>query len=117
MRHRNHTKRLNRQKDHLHLMMRNLATSLLLYEKIKTTEAKAKAVTPIVEHLIARTRTLSDLHAYRALNAYLLDKNASQKMVRELKARYKDRSSGFVTIVPLGARRGDAAPLVQVALV
>lgn len=117
MRHRQKSKRINRDRAHLDAMLRNLATSVILYEKIKTTQAKAKLVKPIVEKLITASKGKSKMNAYRTLNAYLFDTNASKKLMNELAPRYKDKSSGCVRITKLGFRAGDAAPVVQLELV
>ena len=117
MRHAVKSKRLNRDGAHLDSMLRNLTTSIILYEKVKTTRSKAKLVKPIVEKLITKTKKASTMQAMRTLNAYLPDKNASKKLVRELKDRYKDRSSGFVRMTNLCFRAGDAAPMVIIELV
>ena len=117
MRHRVKSKRINRDKAHLDSMLRNLATSIILYEKVKTTQAKAKMVKPIVEKLITTAKKNSPPNAMRSLNAYLLDKNASKKLVQELLGRYKDRNSGFVRLSNLGFRSGDSAPMVQIELI
>lgn len=117
MRHRVKTSRVNRNSAHLDAMLRNMATSIILYEKVKTTQSKAKLIKPIVENLIAKTKTQSMPVAMRALNAYLTDKNATKKLTRELTERYKDRSSGFLRVTPLGFRKGDSASVVQIELV
>jgi len=117
MRHRVKSTRLNRDKAHLDVMTRNLATSVILYEKVKTTQSKAKLVKPVVEKLISKAKTQNLPLATRTLNSYLLDKNATKKLIRELLDRYKDRNSGFLRIIPLGYRAGDAAPIVQIELV
>ena len=98
-------------------MLRNMATSIILYEKIKTTKPKAKLVKSIVEKLIANSKKQSLPMAMRTLNAYLSDTNASKKLTRELLERYKDRNSGFLRVTPLGFRAGDSAPMVQIELV
>jgi large subunit ribosomal protein L17 len=117
MRHQVKTKRINRDEAHLTSMLRNLATSIILYEKVKTTSAKAKMLKPLIEKLLVDAKGSSVVNVYRYLNSYLLDKNASKKVVDELITRYKDRNSGFVRITNLGHRAGDAAPMVQVELV
>jgi large subunit ribosomal protein L17 len=98
-------------------MLRNLATSVVLYERVKTTQAKAKMIKPVVEKLITAAKKQSLQVAMRTLNAYLQDPNASKKLTRELLDRYKNRQSGFVRITPLGFRAGDAAPVAMVELV
>jgi len=117
MRHRVKSTRLNRNEAHLKSMTRNLATSIILYEKVKTTQSKAKFIKPIVEKLISKAKTQDLSLATRTLNAYLMDKNATKKLIRELLDRYKDRNSGFLRVTPLGYRAGDAAPMVQIELV
>ncbi len=117
MRHRVKTTRLNRDRAHLDAMLRNMATSIILYEKVKTTRPKAKAVIPVVERLIASSKKQSGFNALRNLNAYLKDKNAYKKVIEVLVDRYKDRSSGFVRITNIGFRAGDNAPMVQIELV
>ena len=117
MRHRVKSTRLNRNSAHLDAMTRNLATSIILYEKVKTTESKAKLVKPIVEKLITKAKKQDIPTASRNLNAYLTDKNATKKLTRELLDRYKDKNSGYLRITPLGYRAGDAAPMVQIELV
>lgn len=89
-------------------LLRNLATSLVLYEKITTTTAKAKEVKPLVEHLINQAKS-NDLNARRRLLSVFFDENATKKVLEVLVPRYKDQKSGFVKIYKLGARLGDGA--------
>lgn len=98
-------------------MVRNMATSLILYEKIQTTVPKAKLIVPIVERLIASSKKDSKLNIHRRLNSFLMDKNAVKKLINELLERYKERPSGFLRSVKMGYRPGDAARKVQVELV
>lgn len=117
MRHKVKSKRINRDASHLDSMLRNLATSIILYERVKTTRAKATLVKPIVEKLITAAKKGDTMNAYRRLNAYLPDKNASKKMMEELVKRYEGRQSGFTRLTNLGFRAGDAAIMVQIELV
>lgn len=117
MRHRRNTTRLNRKPSHLDSMLRNMATSLILYGKIKTTESKASLVKPVVEDLITKAKKQTLPTAMRTLNAYLTDKNASKKLTRELVERYKERNSGYLRVIPLGYRTGDAAFIVQIEFI
>jgi len=117
MRHRVKSKRLNRGEAHLNSMARNLATSIILYEKVKTTQSKAKFIKPIVEKLITKAKKQTLPVAVRSLNAYLTDKNATKKLTREILERYKDINSGYLRITPLGFRAGDSATMVQIELV
>lgn len=90
MRHRNKNKILGRQKGPRELMLRNLASSIILYEKVKTTKAKAQAVRPLVERMITLSKT-GDLVARRGLIKTLLQKNSVKKAIEVLGVRYKDR--------------------------
>jgi len=117
MRHRIKTSRLNRNEAQLNALLKSLATSIILYEKVKTTSSKAKMVKPIVEKLITSAKTHTLPVSIRTLNAFLTDTNATKKVTKELTERYKERSSGYLRIIPLGFRAGDAAPMVQIELV
>ena len=97
-------------------LMRNLATSLLLYESIRTTKSRAKAVQPLVERMIAKAKAQPPHAAIRFLNQIVTHKNASKKMMDVLVPRYAKRSSGFSRIKPLGRRIGDGAELVELSL-
>jgi large subunit ribosomal protein L17 len=117
MRHKVKKVQLNLRKEHRNSLLRNLATSLVLYDKIKTTEARAKAVQPIVERLIKVAQKKDTMNAIRDLNKVFYDKNASRKMMDELKKRYEKQESGFTRITKLKLRDGDAATLVQLELI
>lgn len=122
MRHKVHKKKFGRQSDHTRAMLKNLTTSLILYEKIKTTRAKAKAVAPRVEKLITLARAVdkgkvSVREAIRRFESELFDENASRKLVEELGKRYAKRESGFTRMIALRNRSGDAAPVVQIELI
>ena len=98
------------------MMLRNLASSILLYEKVKTTKAKAAAVRPLVERMITAAKA-GDLAARRGLIKVLLQKNAVKKAMEVLGDRYKKRPGGYTRTVKLGARPGDGAEIVQIELV
>ncbi len=117
MRHRKKKFHLGRDRDHRHALVRNLATSLILYEKIKTTRAKAKVVQPVIDKIITIAKKDNTAVAVRKLQRIFFDENASKKTLEELKKRYSDRTSGFTRIIPVKARATDAAPLVQIELV
>jgi large subunit ribosomal protein L17 len=96
--------------------MRGQSTDLVRYEKIQTTEAKAKALRREVEHLITLAKDGS-LHSRRQAYAYVYDKRMVDKLFHELAPRFAERPGGYTRIIHLGFRRGDAAPLVQIELV
>ena len=97
-------------------MIRNLASSLILYEAIDTTMPKAKEAKSYVERLIARSKP-GDLNAIRRVKAALFDRNASDKLIKELLPRYKSRNSGFIRSYYLKNRLGDNATMMRLELV
>ena len=116
MRHRVKGAILGRVKGPREALLRNLATSVILYEKVKTTKAKAKFVRPLVEKAITVSKA-GTLTARRQLHAMLTLDNAVEKLVKELGPKYKERKGGYTRITPLKRREGDAAELVQIELV
>ena len=98
------------------MMLRNLASSILMYEKIKTTEAKAKAVRPMVERMITKAKK-GDLASRRQLISVLPQELAVKKAMDVLGKRYANRPGGYTRIVKLGHRQGDGAEVVQIELV
>ncbi len=115
MRHQKKGKTLDRKKASREALLRNLATSVVLYEKVRTTRAKARAVQPIVERSLSLAKK-GDLHARRQLLQYFYDKKAVQKLMEYLPSRLSKRSSGYTRVVSLGIRRGDAAEMVQLEI-
>jgi len=116
MRHRSKTKILDRKKQPRELMLRNLASSIVIYEKVKTTEAKAKAVKSFVDKLITTSKK-GDLTARRQLIEKLPQKMAVKKLMEVLGKRYEERKGGYTRIIKLGTRQGDGAKIVQIELV
>jgi large subunit ribosomal protein L17 len=117
MRHRVKKSVLNKPRDQRRLLLKNLATSLVLHEKIKTTEAKAKALQPYFEKLVVKAKKPNKMLAIRAVNAVLNSELGSKKMIEVLATKYEKRESGFTRITKIGFRNGDTAPLVQIELV
>ncbi len=97
-------------------MYRNLVTDLLGYEKITTTEAKAKQARGLAEKMITLGKQ-GDLHSRRQALSYIFDKTVADKVFSELAERYAQRTGGYTRIIKLGRRLGDGAPLVQLELV
>lgn len=85
-------------------------------EKVKTTQAKAKAVRPIVEKLITSGKK-GGILARRKVALTVYGANSVKKVVEELAPRYKDRKGGYTRITNLGPRQGDGAEMVQIELV
>jgi len=116
MRHRKEGTTLDRKKGPREALLRSLATSVIIYEKVQTTKAKAKAVQSLVERLITDGRK-GDLTARRRVNQVVYGDNAVKKVVEELGPRYKDRKGGYTRITGIGFRQGDGAEMVQIELV
>jgi large subunit ribosomal protein L17 len=117
MRHQRSRHKLSRSASHRRSLLRNLAKEVIDHERIKTTEAKAKAVKPEVEKLITLAKR-GDLHARRqALSALGQDKFVVYKLFEEVAPRYVDRPGGYTRILKLGPRRSDATEMVYLELV
>lgn len=116
MRHKSGGRKLGRDFGHRNALLRNQATDLFRYERIRTTEPKAKELRALAEKLIT-TAKRGDLHARRQLIAQLYDVRIAHKLVDELAPRFADRAGGYVRLSHLGPRRGDSAPMAQVELV
>lgn len=117
MRHRSSRARLNQKPDHAKLMLRNLVTSLLLYESIRTTKKRAIVARSVVDKLVTTAKTKEPHLAIRSINAVVTDVNASRKLMQVLAKRYNKRSSGFTRMTAVGSRKGDGAELVDLSLV
>src|ERR671923_3103646 len=108
MRHRKTRHKLSRDAAHRRLLLRNLSRELIEHERIRTSQAKAKAVKPEIERLITLGKR-GDLHARRqALSTLAQDKFAVHKLFEDLAPRYADRPGGYTRILKLGPRRSDA---------
>lgn len=116
MRHRNITVKLGRTKSPREALFNELARQIIVYERIRTTAAKAKALRPIVERLITRGRD-NTLATKRELTRTVKNPLVVKKILTVLGPRYKDRPGGYLRIVKLAARKGDAAPIVQIEFV
>ena len=108
-------RKLSRKSDQRKALLKALSTALILRERIKTTRAKAKETSPLVEKLITRAKK-GDLAARRLLLSFLSPKIV-KKLIDELAPRYKDRQGGYTRIIRLGARRSDGAEMVFLELI
>lgn len=116
MRHQSNKITLDRKTAARRSLMANMAESLVLYEKIKTTKAKAKAVRSYTERLITKAKS-NNVNARRELMKVLYTENAIKKLMEELGPRYKDRNGGYTRIVLFKNRKGDGAEEVVIELV
>ena len=115
MRHRKSGRRLGRNSAHRKAMYRNMAASLMRYETIRTTLPKAKELRRVVEPLITLAKD-DQVSKRRLAFSRLRDEVAVGKLFNELGPRFKDRPGGYLRILKIGRRPGDAAPMALVQL-
>ena len=115
MGHRDKTAKLGRTKPHREAMLSNMAMSLLTHRIIRTTDAKAKALKPVIDRIIS-TAKKNDLSAMRQVAKRVKDKKIFKKLFDEIVPQFEGRNSGFSRILKLGVRRGDGAPMSIVEL-
>lgn len=104
-------RKLGRKRDVRRALLRDLATSLIQYEHITTTEAKAKELRPFIERWVTKARKAggdSDVAVRREVARYF-DPNTVKKLVEEIAPRYKNRNGGYTRIIKRTPRKGDAA--------
>lgn len=115
MRKRKRSRKFSRKKDQRQALLRGLGRALLLKEKIKTTEARAKELRGIVEKFITKARK-GNLHTRRLL-LRSFSPQVVKKLVEDIAPRYKDRKGGYTRIVKIGLRKGDKARMAIIELV
>jgi large subunit ribosomal protein L17 len=101
---------------HQKLMLGGLAAALFEHDKVRTTEAKAKALRPLAERLISFAKR-GDVHARRQVLRLIPDRDVVHRLFDEIGPRMAERSGGYTRILKLGPRRGDGAPMAQIELV
>ena len=116
MRHLKKKKTLNMSPSHRKAMFRNMVTSLLEYERITTTQAKAKELRGIAERMVTLGKK-GDLSKRRKALGYVRSRAVVAKLFSTLAERYKDRPGGYTRIYKLGTRAGDNAPMAIIELV
>lgn len=115
-------RKLGRTTDARMALLRNLATDLIIHERIETTEKKAKELKSVVDKMITLGKR-GDLNARRQAAAFLYNQAANenesviQKLFDDIAKRYEDRQSGFTRVLKLGPRRGDGAEMAIIELV
>ena len=115
MRHRKIGRKLGRTSSHRKVMYRNMSVSLLMNETIKTTVPKAKELRRVVEPIITRSKKDSVANR-RIIFNQLRDKVVIGKLFNEIGPRFEKRPGGYLRILKLGPRAGDAAPMALVQL-
>ncbi|MCL6471707.1 MAG: 50S ribosomal protein L17 [Firmicutes bacterium] len=116
MRHQKRGRKLGTSASHRKAILGGLARQVILHEKVRTTEAKAKELRPVVEKIITLGKR-GDLHARRQALAVLRDREVVHKLFAEVAPRFADRDGGYTRILKLGPRQGDAAPMAMIELV
>ncbi|MCQ2607954.1 MAG: 50S ribosomal protein L17 [Bacteroidales bacterium] len=116
MRHGRKVNHLGRTHEHRLALLSNMATSLIMHKRIKTTVAKAKALQQYVDPIITRSKD-DTTHSRRMVFKYLQNKFAVTELFREVSAKVADRPGGYTRIIKLGNRLGDAAEMCYIELV
>ena len=115
MRHRKAGIKLSRTSSHRDAMFRNMVTSLFKYERIKTTDVKAKELRRLADHMITLAKR-GDLHAQRQAHATIQEKAVVYKLFNEVAQRFQNINGGYTRLVRLENRAGDAAPMMLIEL-
>ncbi len=116
MKHGKDGRKFNRTASHRKAMFRNMMASLIMEERIKTTDAKAKEGRRLIDRLITLGKR-GDLHARRIAARTVQDKRAVKKLFDDVAPRYENRQGGYSRVLKLGIRKGDAAPVSLLELV
>jgi large subunit ribosomal protein L17 len=116
VRHRRSGRKLSRDASHRKALYANLAGALIEHGRIKTTLAKAKEVRPVAEQMITLARR-GDVHARRQALRYLRSQDVVHKLFSDVGPRFADRDGGYLRIVKIGPRLGDAAEMAYLELV
>ncbi len=118
-------RRFGGDSEHQKAMMGNLVASLIAAEAIVTTEAKAKALRPVVERCVTKAKKAAaadeesavGVHLQRQVVALIRDKDMAHKLFAEIGPRYAERAGGYTRILKLGPRHGDNAPMARIEFV
>ncbi len=115
MKHGSKIRKLGRTKDQRRALINSLLNSLVLSEKIETTEAKAKELRPKIEKMITKAR--KDTVANRRILAESFTKNSVKKLVEDIAPRYKKRTGGYTRIIKTNPRKGDGSKMAVIEFV
>jgi|SRR5579862_7858578 len=116
MRHRTGGRKLGLPSDQRRALLKALVRSLFIYQRIQTTETRAKDIRKIAERLITMARRNDTLHGRRQANRYLTDETLVRHLFTRIAPEFKDSSGGYTRMTKIGIRRGDAAPVVLLEL-
>lgn len=116
MRHQKEGRKLGRTASHRKALLRNMVSSLLEFEKIETTDAKAKELRKVADKMITWGKR-GDLHARRLSLRVISSTKIVQKLFNDIAPRFKERKGGYTRIIKVGRRKGDNAPLSIIELI
>jgi large subunit ribosomal protein L17 len=116
MRHLKEGRKLKRTSSHRKALLRNMVSSLFEFEKIETTDAKAKELRKVADKMITWGKK-GDLHARRQALRVISNKKIVQKLFGDIAPRFSKREGGYTRIIKVGRRRGDNAPLSIIELI
>lgn len=116
MRHNKSGRRLGRKPDHRQHMMRNMVTSFFEYEKITTTDTRAKELRKVIDRMVTLGKR-GDLHARRQALQVIRDQKVVAKLFDMIAPRYQQRPGGYTRIIKIDHRQGDNAPMSIIELV
>ena len=116
MRHQVAVRKLGRTASHRRAMLRNMVTSLMKHERIRTTTPKAKVARRYAERMITLGKR-GDLHARRTAAKFINDETVLKKLFEEIAPKFTERSGGYTRIMRSGVRKGDAADMAILELV
>ena len=116
MRHHNKNRKFGRETNQRKALMRSLCLALIKSEKIKTTEAKAKELRPMIEKLITRGKNQT-LASKKLIISKLGQKTLSKKLIEEISPKYKERKGGYTRITKLSKRGADSSPMAIIEFV
>ena len=108
-------RKFSREKDQRQALLKSLIRAFILKEKIKTTEAKAKEIQPIVEKLITRSKKNNNLHSRRLL-ARFFSQEVVKKLIDNIGPKYQERKGGYTRIIKLGPRKKDGSKMAIIEL-
>ena len=116
MRHGDNIRKFGREQGQRKALLKSLAVSLIKYDKIQTTEAKAKELRPFVEKLVTKAKEGS-IAARKNVNSKIASDISVKKLFAEIAPKYKERKGGYLRIIKLPHRLGDAAKMAQIEFV
>lgn len=115
MKHKIKTRKLSREKNQRNALLKTLMNSLIKYEKIKTTSAKAKEIRPKIEKLVTKAKKPGV--AIRRLLVSRLNDSSARKLIKDIAPKYTERKGGYTRITKLPSRKHDASPMSVIEFV